>query len=143
MPPVEVQVSSQNPTRYFTPEEANALLPDLIRKMAEISDQARRARSLAEGANRVEGGEPTARARLEQIQRAVNEMVAAIAADGVLVKGTDPGLLDFPALRHGQEVYLCWREGEDRIDHWHPIHTGVAGRQELDYGDLGAWEWVN
>ena len=46
-------------------------------------------------------------------------------------------------LRHGQEVYLCWREGESRVEHWHPIHTGIAGRQEVDPADLGVWEWCN
>lgn len=140
---VEVHVSSQNPTRYFTPEEANAVLPDLVRQLKELTERARRARALAEEANRVEGGEPNARTRLEQLQRDVNERVAAIQAQGVLVKGTEPGLLDFPALKHGREVYLCWREGEERIEHWHPVHTGIAGRQDLDYGDLGAWEWEN
>jgi hypothetical protein len=136
-------VSSDSPTRYFTPEEANALLPELSRRIREVTDRVQRARSLAEGTARVEGGESAVRAHLQQLQQDVDELVMAIQADGVHVKGTDPGLLDFPALRHGHEVYLCWREGEDRVEHWHPLHTGIAGRQSVDYGDLGAWEWCN
>ena len=139
---VEVQVSSQTPVRFFTPEEANALLPDLSRRIREMSERVRRAKSVAEGDQRVEGGQPS-RANLEQLQNDVRELISVIQAEGVHVKGTDPGLLDFPALRNGQEVYLCWREGEDRIDYWHPIHTGIAGRQAVDYGDLGVWEWLN
>jgi len=135
-------VSSQKPTRYFTPEEANALLPDLSRRIREMSERIERAKSVAEGDQRVEGGQP-GRAHLEQLQNDVRELISEIHAEGVHVKGTDPGLLDFPALRNGQEVYLCWREGEDRIDHWHPLHTGIAGRQAVDYGDLGVWEWLN
>jgi hypothetical protein len=39
--------------------------------------------------------------------------------------------VDFPALRDGREVYLCWQEGEDEITHWHEIDAGFAGREEL------------
>jgi hypothetical protein len=53
-----------------------------------------------------------------------------------------PPLLDFPALRDGQEVYLCWREGEADITHWHPLHTGIRGRQPLE-GDTASWEWCS
>ena len=136
-------MSSETPTRYFTPEEANALLPDLAARIREMSDRVRRAKSLAEGTVELEGGESAIRERLEQIQEDVDRLVAAIHAEGVHVKGTDPGLLDFPALRNGHEVYLCWREGETRVEHWHPLHTGIAGRQEIDQADLGVWEWCN
>ena len=47
------------------------------------------------------------------------------------MKGVEPGLVDFPSLREGREVYLCWREGEDQIDFWHEVDAGFAGRQPL------------
>jgi hypothetical protein len=40
--------------------------------------------------------------------------------------------VDFPALREGREVYLCWRLGEDEVGYWHELTTGFAGRQPLD-----------
>jgi hypothetical protein len=52
---------------------------------------------------------------------------------GILVKGLDKGLLDFPHVRaNGEEVYLCWRVGEDDIRYWHRIEDGYAGRASID-----------
>ena len=50
---------------------------------------------------------------------------------GVLVKDLDRGLVDFPALREGEEVLLCWQVGEDEIAHWHGVDEGFAGRKPL------------
>jgi hypothetical protein len=51
---------------------------------------------------------------------------------GVVVKGIDQGLIDFPTLRaNGEEVYLCHQAGEDRIRWWHPIDLGFAGRRPI------------
>ena len=50
---------------------------------------------------------------------------------GVLVKDINLGLLDFPALREGQEVYLCWQYGEGEIAFWHEVEAGFAGRQPI------------
>lgn len=66
------------------------------------------------------------RAALEQIQTA-----------GCVIKDLDSGLLDFPAIINNQEVYLCWRLGEDRIRFYHSQHEGFAGRKPLDPRDTG------
>jgi hypothetical protein len=47
------------------------------------------------------------------------------------LRDLDRGLVDFPAIRDGREVYLCWIEGEPDIDFWHDLDAGYAGRQEL------------
>jgi hypothetical protein len=47
------------------------------------------------------------------------------------VKDIDEGLVDFPALRHGETVLLCWMLGEDHVAHWHTIEDGFAGRRPL------------
>ena len=60
-----------------------------------------------------------------------------IEATGCLVKDLDTGLLDFPAILNDEEVFLCWRLGEDRIRYYHSIHEGFAGRKPLDPRDLG------
>jgi hypothetical protein len=49
-----------------------------------------------------------------------------------VVRDIDRGLIDFPAIRDGQEVYLCWELGEDRVAWWHELDAGYGGRQPLD-----------
>ncbi len=81
---------------------------------------------------------------MDEVNRLRNEaqgLMAKIGECGVEVKGLEAGLLDFPALRNGELVYLCWRVGEPRIEWWHPVHTGFAGRQPLGHEDR--WEWCN
>ena len=54
-----------------------------------------------------------------------------MADRGILLKDPDRGLVDFPVLREGREVYLCWLLGETTIEFWHDIDAGFAGRQPL------------
>jgi len=61
-----------------------------------------------------------------------------IHATGCLVKDLDTGLLDFPAKMRGEDVYLCWRLGEDRIRFYHRQDEGFAGRKPIDPADSGA-----
>jgi hypothetical protein len=51
---------------------------------------------------------------------------------GCLIKDLDVGLVDFPTLFRGEEVYLCWKLGETGIAYWHGIHEGFAGRKQID-----------
>ena len=51
---------------------------------------------------------------------------------GCVVKDLDTGLIDFPTLFHGQEVYLCWKMGEPEIRYWHGVDEGFAGRKPID-----------
>ena len=52
----------------------------------------------------------------------------------IVLRDLDRGLVDFPSLRDGREVYLCWEEGEDEIGFWHEPDAGYGGRQALDDG---------
>jgi len=130
--------------RYFTPTEALLLLPELVLLLREIRESVRGGRQLLADEQK-EGGavSPDAAERLSALQEKINEQLGQIRANGVDVKGLDPALLDFPALRYGQEVYLCWREGDETIRFWHPLHTGIGGRQPLEETQQGAWEWCN
>jgi len=129
--------------RTFTPEEANALLPEL-RPLAERMVAAKRAFDDAQersdeigrriGGNG--GGIPPA--ELGEIQDDVGEKagelaeaVAAIETLGVAVKDLDAGLLDFPSIREGEEVLLCWRLGEEEVAFFHGYDDGLAGRRPL------------
>jgi len=60
------------------------------------------------------------------------EIINRIQERGVLVKDIDVGLVDFPSLQDGEEIYLCWKLGENRIEYWHGIDEGFAGRKPID-----------
>ena len=64
----------------------------------------------------------------ERLKAAIEEM----AEIGCLVKDLEMGLVDFPTLLEGEEVYLCWRMGEPDIQFWHGVHEGFGGRKPID-----------
>ncbi|HVB59207.1 MAG TPA: DUF2203 domain-containing protein [Candidatus Acidoferrales bacterium] len=108
------------------------------RKLGEVDDQLT---SLAERIQR-SGGllvsyEKTARVRLEhnRLQDAIREVLERIHATGCIVKDLDIGLLDFPARLNHEDVYLCWRLGEDRIRFYHRQDEGFSGRKPIDPRD--------
>ncbi|HJW66987.1 MAG TPA: DUF2203 domain-containing protein [Gaiellaceae bacterium] len=132
--------------RHFTPEEANALLGQ-VRPVAESLVAHRRAFTVAAArrarlTQRISGNggdfDPQEPSELdEQLQReaeAVAGAVEELQALGVLVKDLDRGLVDFPALRDGEEVLLCWQVGEGEVAYWHGLEEGFAGRKPLDPG---------
>lgn len=129
--------------RYFTPEEANAAL-EQVRPLAErmvelrrelIEAQAREEKLAAKVAGNGGGidlsAAAEAAAETERALRTLAESVDRIVELGVQVKDLDVGLLDFPSLREGKEVLLCWRLGEERVAWWHRPEDGFAGRQPL------------
>jgi len=65
-----------------------------------------------------------------------------ILSTGCLIKDLDVGLLDFPAIINNEEVYLCWKLGEDRIRYYHKQNEGFAGRKPLDPRDRGPGDVV-
>jgi hypothetical protein len=130
--------------RYFTPEEANAALDELRplaeemveRRQALVTAQERRASLGAQVVTN--GGDLTpsdfaeADAELEQAATELARIVERIQSEGVLIKDLDRGLLDFPALRDGEEILLCWQLGEEQVEYWHSLEEGFAGRKPLD-----------
>jgi hypothetical protein len=130
--------------RHFTPREANDELAHIRPLVEELVARRRQQQRLAElrfeRAVKIAGNgggldpravheenEAEQRARVE-IARCVNE----IHGRGAIVKDIDTGLVDFPAMRAGEEILLCWRLGEDEITHWHSLEEGFAGRKRLD-----------
>lgn len=122
--------------RFFTVAEANALLPRLrvlIDELRAAREAIRAARAdllpvleaaVGNGGNRKAG---EVLPYFERMERAI----LAIRDLGCELKDIDMGLVDFPALREGRVVYLCWRYGEDRLRYWHELDAGFAGRQPL------------
>jgi hypothetical protein len=121
--------------KLFTLEEANALLPEVNRRLAGIDRARATLRRLAPEAKRASespggGGIP----RGFQYSGALSTFIAStqeILGLGVEIKDFDQGLVDFPSRREGRIVYLCWRRGEESIEWWHDLDTGFAGRQPL------------
>lgn len=129
--------------RHFTPEEANSVL-ERVRPVAESLVAHRRAFTVAAArrarlSQRISGNggdfDPQEPSELdEQLEReaeAVARAVDELQRLGVLVKDLDRGLVDFPALRGGEEVLLCWQVGEDEVAFWHGVEEGFAGRKPL------------
>ena len=129
--------------RHFTPEEANAALAD-VRPLVEQMVAHRRAHVEAlvrqeELGGRIRGnggGIPPAElaqatAEVDAVARRLARLVDEIASHGAQVKDLDSGLIDFPALREGEPVLLCWKLGEDEIRYWHTLEGGFAGRRPL------------
>ena len=131
------------PMKHFSPKEANAEL-EQVRPLVEQMVEHRRAHVAAlaeqealEARIRGNGGGippatlADAAAAVEREARSIAHAVDAIGEHGAEVKDVDEGLIDFPALHHGETVLLCWKLGEDEIRYWHRIEDGFAGRQEL------------
>ncbi len=129
--------------RYFTPDEANALLPEVLPLLYALVDVIVNAGEVAELLEATEN--PSERAAvnrdLEELRIASRDQLAEITAMGVQVKRVQPLLLDFPAQHNGQEVLLCWREGEEMVTWWHPIHTGIRGRRPVADEPAASWEY--
>ena len=129
--------------RHFTPEEANAALADvapLVERMVEHRrahvDALARQEALEVRIRGNGGGIPpaTLAAAADEVESEARELARTIdelLELGVEVKDIDEGLIDFPALRHGETVLLCWRLGEDEVRYWHTAEAGFAGRREL------------
>jgi hypothetical protein len=133
--------------RHFTPEEANAALAE-VRPLVEglVAQRREHVQALArqeELERKIKGnggGMPPAElaaaaADVDAIERRIARLVDEISEHGAQVKDLDEGLIDFPALRRGETVLLCWRLGEDEIRFWHRVEDGFAGRRPLPLDD--------
>jgi hypothetical protein len=121
--------------RHYSVEEANAALEWVARTLDRLRDareglndeEAREA--LAEASPSNGGGAPgrVVSDAFLQLRSALEELQGA----EVVLRDLERGLVDFPSLREGTEVYLCWEEGEPEISYWHEPEAGFGGRQPL------------
>jgi hypothetical protein len=124
------------PARYFTLAQAQAALDILRPLVVEIMEIRQSilerepevwpivAKAAGNGGNRIAS-------QLAQEFGRLDQAIRAILATGALLKDIDIGLVDFPALQEGREIYLCWKYGEETISFWHEIDAGFSGRQPL------------
>ena len=132
-------------SRRFTLREAERLLPRLggllreaIAAKAEFTEAEEQFQGLLHrimylGGVLVDGsGAERVKQRREATGARLKHALEGIQETGVVVKDLDIGLVDFPTLLRGEEVYLCWRLEEPRIRFWHGVHEGFAGRKPID-----------
>jgi hypothetical protein len=128
-------VSTQH-SRHYSLEEASALLPrvaELLATMRSARDRLGDAEARAALAEASNGGGQPGRVVSEGFLE-LREAMLEFREREIVLRDLDRGLVDFPALRGGQEIYLCWEEGESEIGYWHEPDTGFAGRRPLDDG---------
>jgi hypothetical protein len=151
----EPDETPEPPQRIFTLTEAERARRDLEpflleaiacrKKLSGIDDhfQAVSARIMMMGGVLVPY-EKLAKLRLEHtgLASSMKSSLEKILETGCVIKDLDVGLLDFPAIIDNQEVYLCWKLGEDRIRFYHRQDEGFAGRKPLNPRDLGSGDVV-
>ena len=129
-------------TRFYGIDAANAAVPKLDGILTVLADQRAelvrlRDEVLARGGSG--DGAPAAtgddlRLTRLRMQGLIDQMAAGVAridAMGITLRDIEQGLVDFPALVSGRQVWLCWRLGEPAVDWWHELDAGVAGRRPL------------
>jgi hypothetical protein len=125
-------------SRHYSLEEASGLLAELtelLERMRSARDRlsdadARAALAAASGSN---GGGQPGRTVSEGFLELRDAMIWLRRRE-IVLRDLDRGLIDFPSMRDGAEVYLCWQVGEDEISFWHELEAGFAGRRPLDDG---------
>jgi len=121
--------------RHYTRDEARALLPEIRKWLREIqglreelSRVETRLESLMSGGTDTGGSSVNAHARTTA---RLHELLREFNRREIFIKDPDRGLVDFPAIVGGREVFLCWELDEDDIEFWHDIDSGFAGRERL------------
>jgi hypothetical protein len=138
-------LSAKSVSRYFTLIEAESYLPEVERLLRQCIE-AKREYEAAE--NEIKalvrqiaymGGMVVSGEKIEGPKRRKQESIETLQSSvqrlediGCLLKDVDTGLLDFPTLYRGKEVYLCWKLGESGIGFWHHVEDGFKGRRPID-----------
>ena len=122
--------------RHFSRAEANALLPQLTAMLDRLRDakdnltDSEAHEALSEAAPSNGGGDEGKQVGVAFLE--VRGLLETIEQSGIVLRDIDRGLVDFPALVDGREIYLCWELGEDDVAYWHELETGYGGREPLE-----------
>lgn len=129
--------------RHFTVEEANTLLPklrgilrEIQQKRRELADRQHKMEAIRRHATANGGKQP--REEFLQLKQEAEFIVDELKGEirktdemGILIKDLDAGLVDFPTIRDGQEVLLCWKLDEPEVGYWHGMEEGFRGRKPI------------
>ena len=130
--------------RLFTLDEANGLVPWLQRIFLRANEIRSRLEAVSNRLMEIQREQlrrngtftrhpelNSAQSELESLQAELNGIVNEVVAEGIIVRDISRGLVDFPSVREGREVYLCWIGGEESIGYWHETNRGFDHRQPL------------
>ena len=123
------------PEKFYSVDDANALVPKLkpvlerIRKTQEALAQDKTVAAVREKAAQNGGGLPGR--HLSELTKTLDRDLRQLQEWGIVLRDPSIGLVDFFHQREGETVFLCWKLGEATVEWWHPLETGIAGRQKL------------
>ncbi|MFZ0545569.1 MAG: DUF2203 domain-containing protein [Candidatus Promineifilaceae bacterium] len=124
------------PVRYFTLDEANALLPEIRPLMSEMLNRRGRVVEsrhelipILKSPHQDVGGGIASDVVHDFV--AIERLAKKIRGYGCVIKDLNAGLVDFLSERDGRDVYLCWRYGEPSVEYYHELHTGFNGREPV------------
>jgi hypothetical protein len=136
-------IHGQMADRTFTPDEANSALDqvrplaermvELRARLGELEDEQREVVRIVAGNGSGEGVGDARTPEFTKLARELQDVVDELTSIGIQLKDADTGLLDFPAVRDGEDVLLCWSVGEPAVEWWHGLEDGYAGRQRIDF----------
>ena len=136
-------------SRFYGPADASALVPELVTVVTRLGEQRRELVGLRDAfrtregelvsdmiadAPTPDGDDPELRRLRLRMSGIVDQMAADVAwldERDIVLRDIASGLLDFPALATGHQIWLCWRLGEDRVEYWHGPDAGFDGREPL------------
>ena len=127
-------------TRFYDIDAANAALPDLEGILLALASQRAELVRLRDEALASQGSSDPATGAEElrlarmRMQGLVDQMAAGVArieSMGITLRDIPEGLIDYPALVNGRQVWLCWKRGETEVGFWHELDTGFASRRPL------------
>jgi hypothetical protein len=123
------------PEKFYTVEEANALVPKLIPLLQRIRDtqqalaEDKTVAAVRQKASQNGGGLPGR--HLSELTHTLERDLHQLQEWGIVLRDPSIGLIDFFHQRQGETVFLCWKLGESKVEWWHPVDTGIAGRERL------------
>ena len=123
------------PEKFYSVEEDNALVPkwkpllERIRATQEALAQDKTVAAVREKASHNGGGLPAR--HLSELTKSLERDLGQLQEWGIVLRDPTIGLIDFFHQREGETVFLCWKLGEGRVEWWHPLETGIAGREHL------------
>ncbi len=126
--------------KYYTPQEANKVLPEIKYKIGLLLKLLKHIQLLQEDLAMVSSMNDLRLyiEKKQELNKAITRLyngIEEIESMGIIIKSLDQGLLDFPSKRFNEEVWLCWKLGEDEVKFWHGKDEGFAGRKPLPISD--------
>jgi hypothetical protein len=122
---------------FYTPDQANEILPEIKRRFNKIIDKRNQIIIIQNEINSIINGYKSfilffdKKKELNKIISSLYREIEEIEEFDILIKSVDEGLLDFPSKRFNEEVWLCWKIGEEKIRFWHGKDEGFIGRKPL------------